>query len=115
MLETCRTLGDDPDAIAKTINAWCEPAEKVAIAAGAIRSLSPAAAEALCETALADIRSGPPVAPFDSIMSEAETWAGTASPAELRAYAWASFHALPAESRQRFLAAVYAGAMEAAA
>lgn len=86
--------------------------EMVALASAALAALPETECEVICEANLSLLRNGPPVPPFDSIMDEAWRWAEMASPAELRAYAWACFQIMPVASRNRFWAAAYANALE---
>jgi hypothetical protein len=106
LIETGRALGDDEQAVADTLVAWLSPAERVALAAGALLALSPATARAVCETFLAEHRAGEPVPAFlEDVRAEARLWASWASPAELRAYLAACWHRLPQRDRSAFLKA----------
>lgn len=106
--ETCRNLAGSGAAehdIAEAVRAWAEPSERVAVALGALRALSAEEAELVIEAALSTLRGGVPGAPFEGVAAEAWAWADMASPAELRAWAWAAFCTMPAASRLRFLGA----------
>ena len=104
-VETARALADDEQAVADTFTAWLTPAERVALAAGALLALSPTTATSVCETFLAEHRAGEPVPPLDDIRAEARLWASWAAPAELRAYLAACWHRLSEKDRSAFLKA----------
>ena len=57
---------------------------------------------------------GRPVAPLFSPQWEAEWWASHASDAELRAYVFAAFNALPSDMRDRFVTFVLSKRKDAA-
>jgi hypothetical protein len=78
--------------------------ERGALAWAALRSLDHDDALAVTENVLGG--AGAPLPPMFSPMDEASWWGDIASPAELRAYALATFNRLPARDQADFLAHV---------
>ena len=72
----------------------------------AIRECHPSDAAILMSAALEDLSAGMPIPAFDSVMAEARLWAEWATPAELKAYALASYEAMAARDQSGFLAHV---------
>ena len=69
----------------------------------AIADCHPDDACQIMEAALGDLRAGMPIAPFDSIRVEADSWASVATPFEAKAYLWAIWQRMPDQARGRFL------------
>ena len=69
----------------------------------AVAECEPEDAVFMMEGILGRMRAGMPIAYFDSLRSEAESWAALSSRHELKAYLWAAFHALPASDRAAFI------------
>lgn len=103
---------EDPRDPSIMFRSWYTPNQLVNIASAALAALPDAECEILCEINLAAMRQGDPIPPLEGVMDEAWRWADMASPAEVRAYAWASFHSMPLALRQRFLSRIYAEACE---
>lgn len=72
----------------------------------AIRDCHPADAAVVLSAALEELSVGTPIAALDSVMAEARLWAEWATPAELKAYALASYEAMPGRDQAAFLAHV---------
>lgn len=72
----------------------------------AIRDCHPADAAIVLSAALEELGMGAPIAALDSVMAEARLWAEWATPAELKAYALASYEAMPGRDQAAFLAHV---------
>lgn len=69
----------------------------------AIAACHPEDACQIMEAALLDLGAGQPVPPLFSVMDAATDWADWASPAELKAYALASYHRMTPATREAFL------------
>lgn len=72
----------------------------------AIRACHPSDAAILMSAALEDLSAGMPIAAFEGVMAEARLWAEWATPAELKAYALASYEAMGTRDQSGFLAHV---------
>jgi hypothetical protein len=75
--------------------------ERAALAWAALKALEPWQAEEVARSVLGD--NGPPLPPFLDALGDAQWWADTASPAELRAYAFAAYQRLPRLQQLDFL------------
>lgn len=105
LLETCRQLAGGGDAVAEiagAIAAWTPPAERVAVALGALRALPRKEAALVLEAATNELEGDPPGLSFTGTMAEAHDWAAVASADQLRAILWIAYRRLYPGSQRRF-------------
>lgn len=91
------------EALGAALALRLDPPRVWLLAIGGLMALPAEDRETLAETALADLRAGPPVPPFTTLRDVARTWAALACRCELRAYLGACWGRLPETDRASFL------------
>jgi hypothetical protein len=81
-----------------------QPEERAELARAALLSVDDSDLAAVTAALVPCDGAGPPIPAFDGVAQEAALWASWASVAELKAYAAATFLALPTRDRRAFIA-----------